>query len=277
MRQLSALVLLAFLLSLAAAAEEPPGAADPDSGDPPRSRRSAALAHLRDDARYLLTFPQRKTRKGVVATSTVLAGIGVLILLDDEIRAEVQEHRNDTLDRWESRIEPFGHGRVTVLAATAIYAAGALSDREPLTETGRTLIEALFFTELFTKAGKGLFGRDDPGEGNRASEFFSGGTVFPSGHTSRAFAIAAVLSERYGRRVAWVAYPLAGLVGLFRIESDSHWASDVLAGAALGYWTGKAIARRRAERRGDEGPRVTVLPALSPARREVAVVLRVTF
>ena len=50
----------------------------------------------------------------------------------------------------------------------------------------------------------------------RASDRFSyeDSGRFPSGHTSRAFTLATVLAERHGKVAAWIAYPLATLVGL---------------------------------------------------------------
>lgn len=63
---------------------------------------------------------------------------------------------------------------------------------------------------------------------------------FPSGHTSTAFMSATVLSYSYGYRVGLVAYPLACLVGLSRMADDAHWFSDVVAGAFLGLWAGRA-------------------------------------
>jgi membrane-associated phospholipid phosphatase len=37
------------------------------------------------------------------------------------------------------------------------------------------------------------------------------------------------------------AYTAASLIGFSRITENKHWATDVLAGAALGYLTGKQV------------------------------------
>jgi membrane-associated phospholipid phosphatase len=73
---------------------------------------------------------------------------------------------------------------------------------------------------------------------------------FPSAHTATAVGFAVALAHVYprGRRVF---YLLAGLVGLQRIATSSHFASDVLAGAAVGWLVGVAFTSSRVGRRFD--------------------------
>ncbi|MBI3003284.1 MAG: phosphatase PAP2 family protein, partial [candidate division NC10 bacterium] len=73
--------------------------------------------------------------------------------------------------------------------------------------------------------------------------------AFPSGHASRAFAVAAVFADRYDGPVPTLAYGAAGLIAASRVVLDQHWASDVVAGAALGIVIGRALSRRHAEGR----------------------------
>lgn len=66
---------------------------------------------------------------------------------------------------------------------------------------------------------------------------------FPSGHTTVAFAAATVYALEYKNK-PWVpvfAYTAASLIGMSRLTENKHWATDVLAGAALGYLTGKQV------------------------------------
>lgn len=66
---------------------------------------------------------------------------------------------------------------------------------------------------------------------------------FPSGHTAVAFAAATVYALEYKDK-PWVpifAYSAASLIGFSRITENKHWATDVLAGAALGYLSGKLV------------------------------------
>jgi PAP2 superfamily protein len=68
-------------------------------------------------------------------------------------------------------------------------------------------------------------------------KLLKGAGSFPSGHTIAAFSIATVFADRYAkpRWHRWVAFGLAGLVGLSRVPLQSHYPSDVFAGAVLGY------------------------------------------
>lgn len=67
---------------------------------------------------------------------------------------------------------------------------------------------------------------------------------FPAGHAASAFMIAAVVDHYYGRVAGIIGYTAATFVGFSRIRNNSHWASDVAAGATIGYIVGRTTARR---------------------------------
>ncbi len=90
------------------------------------------------------------------------------------------------------------------------------------------------------------------------------GLGFVSGHTSVAFAMAAVASPYLGRRGRALAYAAALVVGLARIQVSAHLPLDVVGGAALGYtvgWCWTLLVGRPAP---SEVP--TTHPAPDPAR-----------
>jgi len=79
------------------------------------------------------------------------------------------------------------------------------------------------------------------------------GFGFPSGHTTMACALAAVLHPLLPRRTRWVAWVLALAVGVARMHVGAHWPMDVVGGVALGVaiasaaWmvVGRGYGRRR--------------------------------
>lgn len=65
---------------------------------------------------------------------------------------------------------------------------------------------------------------------------------FPSGHASSVFATATSLAYSYGWMVGVPAYLAASYVAATRVSENIHWTSDVVAGAALGIFWGRASA-----------------------------------
>lgn len=68
-------------------------------------------------------------------------------------------------------------------------------------------------------------------------EYGHGLQSFPSGHTATAVGLAVALATLYPRG-GWLFALLATLAGFQRIQSQSHFTSDVLAGAAIGCLVG---------------------------------------
>ena len=73
---------------------------------------------------------------------------------------------------------------------------------------------------------------------------------FPSGHSTAAFAFASIISaetSHWWPDSRWIVGPImygaATLTGVSRIYNNQHWASDVLAGAAIGTLTGIKVFR----------------------------------
>lgn len=155
----------------------------------------------------------------------------------------------------------------TLVASGALLAAGAAAGREGMRDVGRHGVEAVVLAEVLTRGIKGIAGRarpnanpDDPrdfelGRGfgdNRYQSFFSG-------HASDAFAAATVFTAETARRnpgwewpVGAVLYGSAALVGVSRMYDNKHWATDVLAGAALGTFVGLQVVRYH-DRDDDDG------------------------
>ena len=71
---------------------------------------------------------------------------------------------------------------------------------------------------------------------------------FPSSHTAVAFSLATVISHEYGdhKFVTPLAYGMATVTGLSRLNDNRHWASDVLAGGVIGYYAAKTVIKLNA-------------------------------
>ena len=69
-------------------------------------------------------------------------------------------------------------------------------------------------------------------------------TSFPSSHTSQAFLTATLLHEQYGRQYPWASvtgYAVAAATGTMRVLGNKHWATDVLAGAGIGFLSAETV------------------------------------
>jgi len=174
----------------------------------------------------------------------VAAGIGVTAAFDSKIQKAVQRNRNGTTDRIFKDIEPFG----TEYAAGVIgafYLGGELFHDERAKSVALDAASAsLIASVLIGLPVKYTVGRGRPSEHHATSYFapFSGTDSFPSGHSTEAFAVATVIAEHYDSPWIKVAsYSLASAVGFARLNNNAHWASDGLAGAAIGTFVGHTV------------------------------------
>lgn len=91
-------------------------------------------------------------------------------------------------------------------------------------DTALVATEAQLLTLGFSEGVGYLTARSRPGRSDDPYRFRWGDSSFPSSHASQAFAVAAVVADRYDQPVGAIAYGLAGLVGLSRLVQDRHWA-----------------------------------------------------
>jgi membrane-associated phospholipid phosphatase len=130
------------------------------------------------------------------------------------------------------------------------------------------LLDAFLVNGAYTSVLKVAVGRERPNGQDEKS--------FPSGHTSNAFALAAVVERHYGWKAGLPAYAVASAVAVSRLQRNKHYVSDVLAGATLGYIVGRTVARVNGQPlEGPKGPQVTLTPVVG--RRTRALVVAVTF
>ena len=127
-----------------------------------------------------------------------------------------------------------GDGRTMLGVSLLLMAYGDDKNRE----TGRLLTSTFISTGVIVWGMKEIIGRKRP------LDEVVGNPAFPSGHTAYAFAGATLLANRYPK-LRIPLYIGAGLVGVTRIYLGRHYASDVIAGAAVGTVTGALVSRHR--------------------------------
>ena len=103
-------------------------------------------------------------------------------------------------------------------------------------------LDAMLLGAAGSAAGKEVFRRPRPDQGNDPSSFFQSGNhkSFPSGEMTHVSAIVTPFILEYHNDVpaVWALSALPAYVGVARMKSQAHWQTDILAGGALGFGVG---------------------------------------
>lgn len=173
----------------------------------------------------------------LIFTATFAAGI----LTDEFIQQTFQNNQNSFGDKYFDVMNSFGDTKYAIPLVLSPLLASYLFKDKKLKKTSYDAIKSAIVTGLITQGFKQAFGRARPYMDIGAYDFDLfrlGGNDYlalPSGHTSLAFSIFTPFAETYSR---WL-YIVPVSVGLARIYKNKHWFSDVVLGAALGYFSGR--------------------------------------
>ncbi|MGE5576434.1 MAG: phosphatase PAP2 family protein [Syntrophothermus sp.] len=173
-----------------------------------------------------------------IKTSGIILGTAYLMRHDVEIYNHVdQKMRTPEINAFMDKITWLGDGAVDLGIAGVFYLAGE-------EETAYKAANAVVYAGLATRVLKIAVGMPRPETGaGQENEWFTLKETYdamPSGHTATAFALAEVLARQYPR-YKWYFYGTATVVGISRIYVNAHWASDVLAGAAIGVYSARHV------------------------------------
>jgi hypothetical protein len=177
--------------------------------------------------------------------SYVVAGslIGMTALGSAGDRSIRHEAREETQNRMVGIISPwqfYGFSYIPSAIAASVYIGGLGFSNDWLRETGRECLVSLACAALVTSSLKVTLGRERPNqnEGPFDSDplsFRYENQSFPSAHTTLAFTLSTVLASRIRNQFASIAlYGAACMTAAQRVFSDSHWFTDVAAGAMIG-------------------------------------------
>jgi len=144
------------------------------------------------------------------------------------------------------------------VTAAGIYIVGRIDGQRRVQALGLHSLESILFADVLGGGIKLVAGRQRPfvdvknpysfqlWRGFRGDQYRS----FPSGHTITSFAFAATVTRETqfwwphaGFYVGTAFYGGAALVGLSRMYNNQHWASDVMAGAAIGTIVGLKVVK----------------------------------
>jgi hypothetical protein len=210
-------------------------------GEPPPVSVGSLPRNLFMDQKTFWTTPFHMTAKQWEWTvPLVFAGAG-LIASDTHIEEHVP-----TNPATVSHAVTASNACLAALAGAGggMFLWGHLVHDEQERETGLLSGEAAMDASLDTAVLAYTLGRQRPFTGGGQGRFFDGGSSFPSQHAAISWAIASVIAHEYpGPLTQFLAYGVAGGVSAARFAGQKHFASDVVIGSALGWYTGRQVFR----------------------------------
>jgi len=231
------------------------------------------------DMKTIATSPARWDRTDWF-TAALVTGVAVGLYDNDvKIQKWMLDHKTTTTDNIGNDVTSLGHGKYTPALLGGIYVYGHFSDNAKMRKTALLSVESFVLTGVFVQTLKYAAHRHRPYEedGSRAwsGPQFGGnsGTMsFPSGHASSAFAVATVIASEYDNYVVpTLAYGVAAVTALNRVTHNAHWSSDIFAGSAIGYFTGKAVV---ASHQGGKENSVSFVPMIDNSDMGIMLVYK---
>jgi hypothetical protein len=169
---------------------------------------------------------------------------GALIATDRNTASLLPNTTDQTV--WSGRVSQIGATYTLAGITGATYLIGRAEGDDHAREAGFLGMEAVAHSGMIAGILKEIAQRERPLDDGQHGRFWKGGTSFPSGHATSAFAVAAVFSYEYRDHIAVPisAYSVATLVALSRLSARRHWASDIFVGSSMGFLIGRNVYRQ---------------------------------
>lgn len=227
------------------------------------------------NVKYVLTSPSRWDDSDWHTLEWGSAAVlGTALVIDGPWRDEMRRHtpnNNPVIKQVERLGAQYAPGVVG-----GFFVAGLLGSNRAMDTAEDAFTASLIASGIISPSIKLLAGRARPRQNmgvNYFRPFSKANASFPSGHTTEAFVLASVISGHYTSPwVSYLSYGLAGTVGLARTYHDAHFASDVLAGALIGGYTGHNVVKYSEFLRHGSGMTIAVLPEVGDGVRGMRVV-----
>ena len=206
------------------------------------------LERVLEDSKAYITAPLHWDSHDWAWFATAAAATALATTADESVRDHFAPAASATGPRSSHELRD---AAPIALLAVGTYLASRWSDNQHLRRTSYDMVEAAGLAMFSSGALKFVTGRQRPYVTPQSNQWFKNGDAFPSGHVAVAFAAATVFAERdpdptFARRA--LAYGLATATAYARIDGNSHWLSDAVAGAALGIATGRFVLHRESRR-----------------------------
>lgn len=195
---------------------------------------------------------------GPLVVGTMATGLAAIY--DDDVADFIADPEHDFGQAVGDATQPAIVGGI----ALGVFVGGRFAENPRFRAMSYDLLDAFVINWAYTATLKRVVGRERPnGQDNKS---------FPSGHSSTAFAVAAVAEQHYGWKVGVPAYTLASVVAVSRLQRNKHYLSDVVAGAAVGYIVGRTVVRVNGEPLGSRpGVALSVTPLVGRHTRGLLV------
>lgn len=188
---------------------------------------------------------------------SAVAGLAAVTTLtfvyDEEIYLNMSSFAdNYNLSEFSDYVGIMGDELFILPSIAVMYAVSALNKDCHLRNLSLAALQSFVFAEVASAGIKIMTCRERPQtaetleiDSNKWGGPFSNfeSSSFVSGHSMRAFALATTISGFYSEQpwVGILSYSLATITSFSRLVAEEHWASDVVVGAALGYFIGRGV------------------------------------
>ena len=208
------------------------------------------FSDLLTDAKLYFTAPIRWDSSNWLEFGGVLAAIAADHQADAHVRDHFAPPGSFVLNGRDNNALHDALPGAALFMGTAVF--GFLSSDSAGRDETYTMFEATLFSSITTEVVRYGAGRARPDQTLRVDDWRSGGSSFPSLHSSAAFAIGTVLAESGSDEFRWVrrilGYGVGAGTAFLRMRHNVHWLSDTVAGSAIGFSSAQFSMNRREER-----------------------------
>lgn len=193
------------------------------------------------------TAPLNYDSKDWITFSSVVGLSAFATLADKEVKNFSQNNQSKFASNVFN-IDKYYRLDYAIGSMVLLYSYGLIAEDNKTRRLAVKLAEATALASSITLVSKITIGRARPflDKGVYYTNSFNikdDYNSFPSEHTTLAFAYSTVMANEVDNvfwKIGW--YSAASLVGYARIYHNQHWFSDVLMGAAIGYFSGEFVS-----------------------------------